>query len=296
MKIKELTKVGFEPTPKKDYYYLVIDNFYLVLQVLKHHKIALLLSTPDTKQQRECLNQLFIKTEAIERVYSNEKGAGLVISYPGLKLEEFNHIIMKLNEDIKTPPQCHHCHQDKSLHVYLLDDEIDVLCQECFDKQEHITYHKASSMGILGAFIGALIAGVIWALGYDVGYIICLDGILLALLSFFGYEKLGHYIDKKAKIIIPVIDLLILLMAQYVACAFSIQSAFTRIGASHVSFVEALTVVPGMMLDSSLIGLLLAYLFYGLIFMIVTLILLFVYYKHKTSYFYTYKCLNGENS
>ena len=44
MKIKELTTIGFKPTPKKDYYYYIQDHFYLLLQVLPHHKIALLLT------------------------------------------------------------------------------------------------------------------------------------------------------------------------------------------------------------------------------------------------------------
>ena len=296
MKIKELTTIGFKETPKKDYYYYHQDDFYLILQILKHHKIALLLATKDTETQRNTLDNLFIKTDAIERVYSNDEGAGLVLSYRSLKKEELLSIILKLKEEIKQSPQCHHCHQNKPLNIYLLDDEIDLLCPECFENTEHITSHKASKLGILGAFIGALIAGIIWALGYNVGYLICLDGILFSLLSFIGYQKLGHYIDKKAKFIIPIIDLCVLLIAQYFACAFSIQEAFKRIGASSISFVQALVVVPGMMSDSGILGFLLVYLFYGLILMIITLVIMFIIYKHKTSYFYTYKCLNDENS
>ena len=30
MKIKELTTIGFKPTPKKDYYYYIQDHFYLL--------------------------------------------------------------------------------------------------------------------------------------------------------------------------------------------------------------------------------------------------------------------------
>ena len=175
----------------------------------------------------------------------------------------------------------------------LLDDEIDILCSDCFEKHERITKHTASPLGILGAFIGAVIGGIIWAFGYNLGYIICLDAILLSLLSFIGYKKLGHYIDQKAKIIIPLIDILVLLFAQYASCAFSVQAAFKRIGTSSVSFIQALVVVPGMMFDSSLIGLLLVYLLYGLILMIITLV---IYDKRKNSYYFTYKCINGENS
>ena len=184
----------------------------------------------------------------------------------------------------------------KPLNVYLLDDEIDILCSDCFKKHERITKHTASPLGILGAFIGAVIGGIIWAFGYNLGYIICLDAILLSLLSFIGYKKLGHYIDQKAKIIIPLIDILVLFFAQYASCAFSVQAAFKRIGTSSVSFIQALVVVPGMMFDSSLIGLLLVYLLYGLILMIITLIILFIYDKRKNSYYFTYKCINGENS
>ncbi len=76
----------------------------------------------------------------------------------------------------------------------------------------------------------------------------------------------------------------------------SVQAAFKRIGTSSVSFIQALVVVPGMMFDSSLIVLLLVYLLYGLILMIITLIILFIYDKRKNSYYFTYKCINGENS
>ena len=295
MKIKELTTIGFKSTPKKDYYYYIQDHFYLLLQILPHHKIALLLTTEDNQHQRDVLEQLFIKRDDVERIYSNEEGAGLVISRR-IKKEELLEIILKLKEEINQSAQCHHCHQSKSLNAYLLDDEIDILCPDCFEKHERITKHTASPLGILGAILGALIGGVIWAFGYNLGYIICLDAILLSLLSFVGYKKLGHYIDQKAKILIPLIDILVLLFAQYASCAFSIQAAFKRIGASSVSFIQALVVVPGMMFDSSLMGLLLVYLFYGLILMIITLVILFIYDKRKNSYYYKYKCINDENS
>lgn len=295
MKIKELTTIGFKPTPKKDYYYYIQDHFYLLLQVLPHHKIALLLTTEDTKTQRDILEQFFIKRDAVEHIYSNEEGAGLVLS-SSIKKEELKEIVLKLKEEINQSPQCHHCHQSKPLNVYLLDDEIDILCSDCFEKHERITKHTASPFGILGAIIGAVIGGVIWAFGYNLGYMICLDAILLSFLSFIGYKKLGHYIDQKAKILIPLIDLLVLLFAQYASCAFSVQAAFKRIGASSVSFIQALVVVPGMMFDSSLMGLLLVYLFYGLILMIITLVILFIYDKRKNSYYFKYKCINEENS
>lgn len=253
------------------------------------------MTTEDSKHQRDILEQLFIKRDDVERIYSNEKGAGLVLS-KRIKKEELENIILTLKKEINQSPQCHHCHQSKPLNVYLLDDEIDILCSDCFKKHERITKHTASPLGILGAFIGAVIGGIIWAFGYNLGYIICLDAILLSLLSFIGYKKLGHYIDQKAKIIISLIDILVLFFAQYASCAFSVQAAFKRIGTSSVSFIQALVVVPGMMFDSSLIGLLLVYLLYGLILMVITLIILFIYDKRKNSYYFTYKCINGENS
>ena len=223
MKIKELTAIGFKPTPKKDYYYYIQDHFYLLLQVLPHHKIALLLTTEDSKHQRDILEQLFIKRDDVERIYSNEKGAGLVLS-KCIKKEELENIVLTLKKEINQSPQCHHCHRSIPLNVYLLDDEIDILCSDCFEKHERITKHTASPLGILGAFIGAVIGGIIWAFGYNLGYIICLDAILLSLLSFIGYKKLGHYIDQKAKIIIPLIDILVLLFAQYA----SVHSLFRQ--------------------------------------------------------------------
>ena len=253
------------------------------------------MTTEDSKHQRDILEQLFIKRDDVERIYSNEKGAGLVL-YKHIKKEELENIVLTLKKEINQSPQCHHCHHSIPLNVYLLDDEIDILCSDCFEKHERITKHTASPLGILGAFIGAVIGGIIWAFGYNLGYIICLDAILLSLLSFIGYKKLGHYIDQKAKIIIPLIDILVLLFAQYASCAFSVQAAFKRIGTSSVSFIQALVVVPGMMFDSSLIGLLLVYLLYGLILMIITLVILFIYDKRKNSYYFTYKCINGENS
>ena len=253
------------------------------------------MTTEDSKHQRDILEQLFIKRDDVERIYSNEKGAGLVLS-KRIKKEELENIILTLKKEINQSPQCHHCHRSIPLNVYLLDDEIDILCSDCFEKHERITKHTASPLGILGAFIGAVIGGIIWAFGYNLGYIICLDAILLSLLSFIGYKKLGHYIDQKAKIIIPLIDILVLLFAQYASCAFSVQAAFKRIGTSSVSFIQALVVVPGMMFDSNLIGLLLVYLLYGLILMIITLVILFIYDKRKNSYYFTYKCINGENS
>ena len=112
MKINELTTIGFKPTPKKDYYYYIQDHFYLLLQVLPHHKIALLLTTEDSKHQRDILEQLFIKRDDVERIYSNEKGAGLVLS-KRIKKEELENIVLTLKKEINQSPQCHHCHQSK---------------------------------------------------------------------------------------------------------------------------------------------------------------------------------------
>lgn len=109
MKIKELTTIGFKPTPKKGYYYYIQDHFYLLLQVLPHHKIALLLTTEDTKTQRDILEQFFIKRDAVERIYSNEEGAGLVLS-SSIKKEELKEIVLKLKEEINQSPQCQLCH------------------------------------------------------------------------------------------------------------------------------------------------------------------------------------------
>ena len=38
------------------------------------------MATEDSKHQRDILEQLFIKRDDVERIYSNEKGAGLVLS------------------------------------------------------------------------------------------------------------------------------------------------------------------------------------------------------------------------
>ncbi len=58
MKIKRTHNIGLNQL-KKDYYYHIQDHFYLLLQVLPHHKIALLLTTEDSKHQRYTRTTLY---------------------------------------------------------------------------------------------------------------------------------------------------------------------------------------------------------------------------------------------
>ena len=151
-----------------------------VIEILETEKEVDFLIISEALPGNEKIENLIEKIKQI----NNEVNIVIILEN---KKEELENIVLTLKKEINQSPQCHHCHQSKPLNVYLLDDEIDILCSDCFEKHERITKHTASPLGILGAFIGAVIGGIIWAFGYNLGYIICLDAILLSLLSFIGF-------------------------------------------------------------------------------------------------------------
>ena len=97
--------------------------------------------------------------------------------------------------------------------------------------------------GLLGAFICALLGGVIWGVIYYWGYLTALGGIITIALAGFGYKTFGHvdYLDTSRKIICFVITLIVSALAIYVSLSVAIFFAYSgQYDAGEISYAPSL--------------------------------------------------------
>ncbi|MFQ9890174.1 MAG: hypothetical protein ACLRWM_07530, partial [Streptococcus sp.] len=89
------------------------------------------------------------------------------------------------------------------------------MCDDCRDaistQAEEIV--EDSSRGIIGAVAGALIGGVLWALVYQIGFIVAFLGYLIVFLAINGYQLMAGKISKKVLIISIICSVLVLFFA-----------------------------------------------------------------------------------
>lgn len=114
--------------------------------------------------------------------------------------------------------------------LYLVNGRHSLLCPECAQKvrqglegrQEEIRAQKSSLLpGLVGAMLGCLAGIVVWILVYRLGYIAGISGLVMAVLSLKGYEKLGGALDRKGVVICLLVMLGSVFLANKLAWAWA---------------------------------------------------------------------------
>lgn len=122
--------------------------------------------------------------------------------------------------------------------------------------------------GIVGAFMGALIGGIIWTIIGCLGLISGWIAILIFFLAQFGYKKMTGKMDQFGVVISLIFGLLIIIPATYASYGFSLFQALNDGASSHFTYFEVLSSLPVYMERYDLWGefignLLMGYLFTG---------------------------------
>jgi hypothetical protein len=81
-------------------------------------------------------------------------------------------------------------------------------------------------LGILGAFLGAAIGGVLWIVIGKLGFIAGIAGFVMMSFSIQGYRKFSGLLDKKGKIISLLIAFIMIFGAQYMSYALEYCKAY----------------------------------------------------------------------
>lgn len=90
-----------------------------------------------------------------------------------------------------------------------------------------------TGLGIVGALLGSLVGVAAIVLIGQLGYVAAIGGVVMALATFFGYEKLGKKLTTKGIVICTVIMIAMVFVAAMVDCTIAICS-----GIGDVSFFD----------------------------------------------------------
>ena len=141
-------------------------------------------------------------------------------------------------------------------------------CGVCAENSDHIETQKIleaeavqehTGAGIIGALLGSLVgvAGIV--LIGQAGYVAALGGVIMALATFFGYEKLGKKLTTKGIVICTLIMIAMVFLASMIDYTISICSSVGDIGFLEVFLSLFPLLIYADVLKEFLLNLLLLY-------------------------------------
>ena len=104
-------------------------------------------------------------------------------------------------------------------------------------------------LGIVGAFVGALIGGASIVLLSQIGYVASISGLILAVCTQKGYELLAKGLSGKGIAISVILMLVTPFLADWIDWALLIMQEWSAYG---VTFSEAFWVMPELLKDGSI--------------------------------------------
>ena len=284
VKKKEIEKV-FKKTPKKGFYTLEKEGYLFVLESLGFFKYGLLSVIEEKGPINEFIDRLVIHNQYVERSYIMNNEFGIVLNRINIEaLESLLDEIIVFFKENNIHNVCLHCHQRKDLSFFYNDVNIEISCEDCLQDVEYKEHPSHPVKGLLGVIIECLIPTVIFIYSRYIGYLIAPIGIIYALLGYYGYKKLGGYMDKKGICISFITPLLMMFIGQGVRYVYDVMDAFKANWKINVSFSEALGVTPGL-ISGSVLAVGLVYLIYIFVFFLVTYVILIVIEKRKGYHF-----------
>lgn len=99
---------------------------------------------------------------------------------------------------------CPICGADTNVHWYDLNRQAHHICESCYEKlidsmeaNKQLQKQKRSNLftGIIGALLGAVIGVVLWVIAAQMGYIVGVVGLVMAICTLKGYELFGGKIN-----------------------------------------------------------------------------------------------------
>lgn len=99
--------------------------------------------------------------------------------------------------------------------------------------------------GIVGAFLFALLGGVLYFLIYQLGYIAGLCGLVTVVLAIFGYQLFSGKKDSlKGVVIAIVVSIVVIFLAEYLGVAYEVFKEWKELG---LSFLDVVQMMPDIL-------------------------------------------------
>ncbi len=267
MKKQDILNLKLNPTDKPDYYYLVIDEYILILAFMPFYRLAIMSSVTYKKSLADYLNRLYIHNDDIRRAYLIEHDLGIVLNYRRMDQKEFEAILKNLVitlKELNIHTVDRFTKQPGVLYPAFMAEDIEIVSRQSFAKQEREHQPKKSkNTGLLSALLLGLIGSWMFAHYHKLGLIVSLSGIILGLCT---------------SVVISAVDLLI---GQVFATAISIKDglAASTKNTMHLSTFETLPLVPHFLVEQDVVSAMIPYLALTLLLAIITILICFYFYK-----------------
>lgn len=105
--------------------------------------------------------------------------------------------------------------------------------------------------GTVGAFLGALLGGIIWVVINQFGVIAAIAGYAIIFFAYRGYAKFGNEMNLKGAIIATLISIIVLAGAHYICWAIDIYKVFSE--DYYITFLDAFLAVPSIAADPEIV-------------------------------------------
>lgn len=103
--------------------------------------------------------------------------------------------------------------------------------------------HENVIAGAVGAFLFALIGGVLYFIVYQFGFIAGICGLITVVLSMFGYQLFsGNKTSLKGTVIAIIMSILSIVLAEYLGLSYAIYDAYKE--NLSITFFDAVQITP----------------------------------------------------
>ena len=107
--------------------------------------------------------------------------------------------------------------------------------------------------GIVGAFLFALVGGLLYFLVYQTGFIAGICGLITVVLSYLGYQLFsGRKGSSKGVIFSVIMSVIVIAVAEYTCLAYIIYNEFESV--YNINFFDAMRVTPAFLKQGEILG------------------------------------------
>ena len=107
--------------------------------------------------------------------------------------------------------------------------------------------------GIIGAFLLALVGGILYFVIYQLGYIAGVCGLVTVFLSNFGYKKFsGGHMTMKGVIISIIISVVVIFLGEYFGLSYAIYDAYKE--DYYITLMDAVKATPEFLREPDILG------------------------------------------
>lgn len=107
--------------------------------------------------------------------------------------------------------------------------------------------------GIVGAFLFALVGGLLYFLVYQTGFIAGICGLITVVLSYLGYQLFsGRKGSSKGVIFSVIMSVIVIAAAEYTCLAYIIYNEFESV--YNINFFDAMRVTPAFLKQGEILG------------------------------------------